>query len=93
MKMKVKLNGQDVFIDFLHRRWDNNAEDSRGQTICEITEKGTKNVLFSGSSLCSSRDNFCKETGRKIALARAIRDLPRDVRQLVWADYFSRRTH
>ena len=90
MKMKVKLNGQDVFMDFAYDRWDNDAEDTRGRTICDITEKGTKKVLFSGISLCSIKDNFCKETGRKIALTRAIRKLPREVRQLVWAEYLSR---
>ena len=88
--MKTKLNGQDAFMDFVYDRWDNDAEETRGRTICDITEKGTKKVLFSGISLCSSRDNFCKETGRKIALTRAISRLPREVRQLIWAEYFSR---
>ena len=31
-------------------------------------------VFLSGTAICSNSDNFCRRTGRKIALARLIKD-------------------
>lgn len=43
-----------------------------------------------GEAICHPKDNFCKEVGRKLALARAIKGLPRASRMLVWDAYFKR---
>jgi len=39
-------------------------------TICEIM-RGDK-IVASGAAECHPKDNFCKDTGRKLALSRAL---------------------
>ncbi len=51
-------------------------------TYCKMDD----NLLEKTS--CSVKDNFCKATGRKIALKRAIELLPKKERTLIWNDYF-----
>ena len=43
-----------------------------------------------GHAVCHDLDNPVKEVGRKLALARAIHDLPLEERKIVWKEYFSR---
>ena len=43
-----------------------------------------------GEAICHDLDNPVKEVGRKLALARAIHDLPLEERKIVWKEYFSR---
>ena len=40
-----------------------------------------------GVAICALGDRFCKATGRKLALARALQDMPRTDRTLVWQAY------
>jgi hypothetical protein len=95
--MRVKIDGKEMFVDFYHEQHNNpfpydehGQKENRGSTICEISERGFKEPLFVGKSVCSSRDRFCKETGRKVALTRAIASLPRETRKQIWEDYFNR---
>lgn len=44
-----------------------------------------------GLSICHPVDQFCKNTGRKLALADAIKDLPREKRRVFWQEYFRAR--
>lgn len=48
--------------------------------------------VVEGVAKCSPRDQFAKATGRKLALARALRTLgvQRDVRRGVWQAYFDK---
>ena len=46
-----------------------NKEGKRtGQTLCVLLHDGR---IFHGLSTCSKEDQFCRSTGRKIALIRA----------------------
>jgi hypothetical protein len=61
-------------------------------TFCAVLRRdqtGTT-TLLSGRAKCSKKDNFNKEAGRKLSLARAIAVLPRDDRGVIWSTYFSR---
>jgi hypothetical protein len=50
----------------------------------------TPDVIF-GNAWCSVKDQFSKERGRKLALARALQHEPdRDWRREVWERYFHR---
>jgi hypothetical protein len=42
-----------------------------------------------GVAKCAATDNFCRATGRIIALTRALQPLPRSLRAQLWASYFS----
>lgn len=58
---------------------------------------GTKQLIGSGVSKCQTEhDNFCKETGRKLSLTRALDNASysgevREFRTLAWKAYFSRK--
>lgn len=44
-----------------------------------------------GLAKCGVNDNFCKETGRKIALSRALKCIDdKEVRTAIWNAYFVR---
>jgi len=45
-----------------------------------------------GVALCSKKDNFCRSTGRKIALADLLEKLhwDKETRDAVWKAYFER---
>lgn len=46
-----------------------NKEGKRtGQTLCVLLHDGR---IFHGLSTCSDKDQFCRDTGRQIALSRA----------------------
>lgn len=58
------------------------------RTFCELfDEKG--NLIQSGYSLCATGDCFCKETGRKLSLARAMKNanIPKEERRVIWEIY------
>ena len=55
--------------------------------ILTLTDGVTEQI---GVTLCSKKDNFCRETGRKISLARAVDNLDRDFRKEIWGAYFNR---
>lgn len=57
-------------------------------TICSIVS--SENVIIAqGRAYCNKKDNFCKDTGRKVSLAGALRDaqLSKDERRVVWELY------
>lgn len=55
---------------------------------CEVLNGSTS--IGNGESYCHPSDNFCKETGRKIALERAVARLDRETRREIWRLYFDR---
>ena len=53
------------------------------ETGAEVTFFHNESV-YTGSCKCHVDDNFVKATGRKIALSRAIAELPREERKKIW---------
>lgn len=53
-------------------------EGANGQreTVCLIDRLGEDKTFAFGSTVCAKVDQFCKETGRKIALTRAVLSKP-----------------
>jgi len=51
-----------------------------------------EDVVAFGNAECSRHDNFCKETGRKVSLANALKKagFTQPERKLVWDAYFNR---
>jgi len=61
----------------------------RKSTSCVIKlEDGTK--LITGIAFLHPKDNFCKATGRKVSLARALKlyGFSKEERKKFWSDYF-----
>jgi len=58
-------------------------------TYCDIYKENLPFPVGSGEAICHFTDQFCKETGRKISLARAMRNalLTKETRTLIWDEY------
>lgn len=56
-------------------------------TGCFLTIPGGD--LLVGTASCSKKDRFVRAKGRELALARALKNLPKDERKLVWHLYFA----
>jgi len=56
-------------------------------TACFITKDGSYSA--SARCECSGKDHFCKDTGRKISLLRAMKklEMPKEERRVVWELY------
>lgn len=69
------------------------APDGRRVTTCTVEVGTPGNVRRSyGAAACIPEDQFVKETGRKLALTRAIKHFTREVRGLIWQAYHGRAT-
>lgn len=89
----------DLILSFAHFSNPNPPEDWQSHvpppthvTQCRIftLEGDLETVLAEGQAYCSSRDAFCRKTGRKHALSRALltSDFPKPVRRQIWRTYF-----
>ncbi len=58
------------------------------QTGCSLKNEKTGEVVY-GTALCHAKDHFCKDTGRKLSLARALKkaDIPKAERTVIWELY------
>ncbi len=62
-------------------------------TKCVIVEHLYKNEdkpISSVTTRLHPNDNFCKSTGRKVSLTKALEQLPRSTRILFWNEYNKR---
>lgn len=71
-------------------RW--RYDRDKRHTICTVMPVETNKFVLVGTAKRAENDKFCKETGRKISLARAIASLPKPTRAEIWLAYF-RRAH
>jgi hypothetical protein len=87
-----------IFVDNVeHRLWFRYITEFKDRTVgtkatllCLFPELGAAEHV--GFSQCSPKDNFNKETGRKIALARTLTNaFTKEQRTQVWRQYFARR--
>mgnify|MGYP001562366659 CR=1 FL=1 len=92
--MKVSINGQERYLVFKHHvpltvTWRGEPTPTEG-TLARIEARGGE--VF-GEALAAKHplDQYCKETGRKVAMQYLLRDLPREMRQQVWLGYHAAR--
>lgn len=85
--MKVILNNNLFLVKWKH---EHPQPDGSGCTVCKI-QLGEK-ILTEAEAICSSKDQFCKDIGRKISLARALPNLAlhKKERKIFWDEYFKR---
>jgi len=74
----MKLGSANV--SFQHLR------DVAKATTCTLV---VKNKVHTGIARCSKEDSFCRDTGRKVSLSKALQssDLTKRQRKNVWEDY------
>lgn len=85
--MKVHVNNQEYKLKFYHQTGNKYPRITRC-FICQGDE-----VIGDGISFCSLSDTYCKETGRRLTLMRALNDagFSREERTLFWQTYFQRK--
>jgi len=103
--MRVIVDNTELRVGFKHeelREPDGSLSWIHHKTTCtiwEITDPqkgiGDQEVIARGEAECCALDNFNKETGRKIALSRAIEQLalPKEERREIWTQYHGRATN
>lgn len=83
-----------VVMDDLHHEdtyWVDWCYIGDAVTTCGITrgaDPKTAQPFMVGAALIGDGDKFCKRIGRKIALTRALKPLPRHIRRIFWKRYF-----
>ena len=87
--MRFQYQGKEYWLEF--RYWQAVNVRFVDCRIFEPKDRDSVASLAMGGARCSPGDKFCKEVGRKVALARAIRSLPREVRTSIWAAYHGRK--
>jgi hypothetical protein len=101
------FEGKESKLTFQHIREHNEiaalctemAEDGPATQPTVVTwvdlrpAEGDYAPFASGHAFTHPNDNFCRETGRKIALTRLLRDYPKPVRAQVWKQYRERPRH
>jgi len=92
-------NGKILKINFRHDRLVKEGTIRVGRdakahalTHCDIIEgpRQSENVVAAATACCSVNDQFAKETGRRIALQRAIAKFDRETQGALLHAYFSR---
>lgn len=94
--LRVNHDGRNIHIKFYYStiwyNWQNifvnglPIIDERRITKVKIyfPDESTE---FQGRSICHPADNFCKSTGRKLALANAMKNFDRNLRTAIWKEY------
>lgn len=84
--MILKLqDGNSIQLKFKHHQ-----NRGRRSTVVHGSHPlaGYEYATSLGVAVCHPNDPFCRATGRKIALARAIKHLDREIRTQIWKAYF-----
>ena len=87
--MRINIDGKDYSFKFMHHTGDakkNPDNQIERGTVCRIFNEAGEQVTYGVANVHPS-DNYCKEKGRKISLARAISDWDKDYRTQVWDEY------
>ena len=94
--MIINIDGRNYSFKFFHKN-DQPVSTSKLSKKVEQTpiEKATTCIIFneegvrvsSGVANVHPKDNFNKEKGRKISLARAIKTWDKEYRSQVWEEY------
>lgn len=98
MIVKVENDDKSTTVYMVHvYRSEHLLSLERRRTICSIHtgECVSNGVMYcraeytmTGVSECSLKDTFNKAKGRKLAIARAIAECPREFRKRFWEAYF-----
>jgi len=88
----ASIDNKKVLIDFDYLN-DAGKRDKNNRiiTICQIMNEN-REVISDGSAFLNVlEDSFNKETGRKVALTRALESFPKEIRKQYWNAYLNRK--
>ena len=86
---------QDKYkFEFHHTPYNPEFPDALRSTECYLFQEfdGAWRMVAEGWADCTADDNFCKETGRKVALTRTLRSCPdKQFKRTLWNVYLTRK--
>ena len=101
--MKINIDGRDYSFKFYHKNDGDTQGKQPAQPVTKLSrkvlsapvERATTCIIFneageevdSGTANVHPKDNFCKERGRQISLARAISNWDKSYRTQIWEEY------
>ena len=101
--MKVKIGRTIYKVEFKHSQIGGIGRNKfgkirlyAGRTFCRILSEGRKGARITGKTKSTGvayqnpQDEYTKERGRKLSLARAIQDFDKSDRKIFWEAYLSR---
>ena len=81
--MKFKLStGEEVEVEFHHAHDPADKQRLHWTTVAMVRLGG--HLLTAGNTRVHPMDNFSRVAGRKVALRRALENVPREVRKQIW---------
>jgi len=100
--MKFTANDKTYFVKWEYDRFYDDKYKYEEYTACKIYDNTTSfnNPIVESKATKAEGDRFCKNTGRKISLARALHKLfpdtltmhgdlfPKEARAIAWQEYF-----
>lgn len=85
--MKFTYDGTEYKITFVYAR----ERYAQRVVYCNLWDRTPAwEVVAKAYSQCHPDDQFCKETGRKVALRRALEGFDKPFRTAVWQAYHAR---
>ena len=84
--LKLEYGGREINVRFSHKVVDTELNGERRCTWVQVIFPDGS-MEFDGESICHPKDNYCKSTGRKLALASAMASFDRDLRKAIWQEY------
>ena len=80
--LKIKWYHDNLF-------YSNGSKHFTACVLSRIMDDQSEEVLRLGGAYCSKNDTFCKDTGRKLSLLRAMKkaDIPKEERKVIWEVY------
>ena len=92
--LAVNLYDDKYLVRFKYTRGDPLYHERTTCTIRKVADDPDLSELVGfGHTKLHPNDNFCKNTGRKISFARALKDadMDKEERKLFWQEYFKAR--
>lgn len=80
----VEIEDKPIKVRFSHT----GPEETIRHTLCYLVQD--ESTVSTGVARCAAGDQFCRQRGRKIALARALSRFDKDIRKRVWEAYFAK---
>jgi hypothetical protein len=74
------------------RSWDVVTRALVHTGVCVVGTSEPKHCVtgLKGEALCSKKDNFVKAVASRLALTRALQQMPREAREAIWEAYWLR---
>ena len=83
--MKVDFDNEKYVVSWKHVQNPDNQQN--GKTYCFIKDISKSSVVAQGEAVCSKKEQYNRQRGRKVSMMRALQNLPKQNRLTFWTTY------